>query len=116
MDKQSFSASLLQVVLTPETLQAMLADGGFVETVRAGDVLNRGRIATGENAEKVRRLALALTDPQLVIKSIPVDAETTPYIAVGDLVLPAGVRLSPQAVALAASVGLAGAAVSASWR
>ena len=86
LDKQSFSASLLQVVLTPETLQAMLADGVFVETVRAGDVLNRGRIATGENAEKVRRLALALTDPQLVIKSIPVDAASTPYIAVGDLV------------------------------
>ena len=86
LDKQSFSPSLLQVVLTPETLQAMLADGVFVETVRAGDVLNRGRIATGENAQKVRRLALALTDPQLVIKSIPVDAASTPYIAVGDLV------------------------------
>jgi hypothetical protein len=86
LDQQSFSPSLLQVVLTPETLQTMLADGVFVETVRAGDVLNRGRIATGENAQKVRRLALALTDPQLVIKSIPVDAESTPYIAVGDLV------------------------------
>jgi hypothetical protein len=49
-------------------------------------VLNRGRIVTGENAEKVRRLALALTDPSLVIKSIPVDAASTPYIAVGDLV------------------------------
>ena len=85
-DTQSFSPSLLQVVLTPETLEAMLADGVFVETVRAGDVLNRGRIATGENAAKVRRLALALTDPDLVIKSIPVAADTTPYIAVGDLV------------------------------
>ena len=86
LDQQSFSPSLLQVVLTPETLEAMLPDGVFVETVRAGDVLNRGRIATGENATKVRRLALALTDTTLVIKSIPVDAESTPYIAVGDLV------------------------------
>ena len=86
VDEQSFSPSLLQVVVTAETLEAMLADGVFVETVRAGDVLNRGRIATGENAAKVRRLALALTDSTLVIKSIPVAAETTPYIAVGDLV------------------------------
>ncbi len=86
IDQQSFSSSLLQVVITPDVLEAMLADGVFVETVRAGDVLNRGRIATGENAAKVRRLALALTDPTLVIKSIPVDAESTPYIAVGDLV------------------------------
>jgi hypothetical protein len=85
-DRQSFSPTLLQVVLTPETLEAMAADGVFVETVRAGDVLNRGRIATGENAAKVRRLALALTDPDRVIKSIPVDADATPYIAVGDLV------------------------------
>jgi hypothetical protein len=85
-DRQSFSPTLLQVVLTPETLEAMAADGVFVETVRAGDVLNRGRIATGENAAKVRRLALALTDPDRVIKSIPVDADATPYVAVGDLV------------------------------
>ena len=86
LDRQSFSPSLLQVVVSPAALQAMLADGVFVETVRAGDVLNRGRIATGENAEKVRRLALALTDAALVIKSIPVSAQSTPYIAVGDLV------------------------------
>ncbi len=86
VDQQSFSPALLQVVVTPADLDAMLADGVFVETVRAGDVLNRGRIATGENAEKVRRLALALTDPTRVIKSIPVNADSTPYIAVGDLV------------------------------
>ena len=86
VDQQSFSPALLQVVLTPADLEAMRADGVFAETVRAGDVLNRGRIVTGENAEKVRRLALALTDTRLVIKSIPVDAESTPYIAVGDLV------------------------------
>ena len=86
IDRQSFSPALLQVIITPQTLEAMLTDGVLVETVRAGDVLNRGRIATGENADKVRRLALALTDPELVIKSIPVDAAATPYIAVGDLV------------------------------
>ncbi len=41
----------------PGDLEAMRADGVFVETVRTGDVLNRGRIATGENAEIERALS-----------------------------------------------------------
>ena len=85
-DSQAFSPALLQAVVTAEQLPAVLPDGVFVETVRAGEVLNRARIVTGDNAGRVRRLALALTNPELIIKTIPVDSATTPFIAVGDLV------------------------------
>ncbi len=86
VDSQAFSPALLQAVITEDQLPLLLSDGVFVETVRAGEVLNRARIVTGENAGRVRRLALALTNPELVIKTVPLNASATPFVAVGDLV------------------------------
>jgi hypothetical protein len=86
VDTQSFSPALLPAVVTAEDLEILRVDGVFVETVRAGEVLNRGRIATGANASKVRRLSLALTNPDLVIKTIPIEATTMPFVALGDVV------------------------------
>jgi hypothetical protein len=57
-----------------------------VEPLHTGEPLLRETIATGENAYKVRRLAVALTDPDLTVLAVPVDADTMPAIYAGDAV------------------------------
>ncbi len=57
-----------------------------VENLHVGQPLLRAQVATGAAAEKVSRLAVALTDTDRVIVSIPVNEENLPALVPGDVV------------------------------
>ncbi|HNT73499.1 MAG TPA: hypothetical protein PKH77_00630 [Anaerolineae bacterium] len=88
VDTQSVSGAIADKYILAEEWQAMLAAGMVVavEPLHTGEPLLRETIATGENAYKVRRLAVALTDPDLTVLAVPVDADTMPAIYAGDAV------------------------------
>lgn len=88
IDSQVVSDAVLAKYVLADEWQAMLASGEVVavETLYPGQPLMRELVATGENAGKVRRLSVALTDPNQVILSVPVDETLIPQIYPGDAV------------------------------
>lgn len=77
---------LLRHYVLEADLPGLLADGVVVEALRPGEPLHRQKVASGENAGKVRRLSVALSRRDVVIRTIPVDPKTTPDLTVGDVV------------------------------
>ena len=84
--RQSFPASMQGYYVLQDELGALLQDGVIVEGMRAGEPLMRVNVATGENAQKVRRLSVALTDPDYGIVRVPVEPAHVPKLYYGDLV------------------------------
>lgn len=88
IDEQSLSSAVAETYLLREEWEAILAAGPViaVESLYPGEPLIREVIATGENAQKVRRLSVALTDPDLTIIGVPVEPENMPSVYAGDAV------------------------------
>ncbi len=88
IDVQSLSSAVAEKYLLREEWAAILAAGPViaVEPLYPGEPLIREVIATGENAQKVRRLSVALTDPDLTIIGVPVEPEHMPRVYAGDAV------------------------------
>jgi hypothetical protein len=61
--------------------------GMVIETVHAGEPLRRNAVVTADNPAAVRRLSLALTDPDMIAAVIPVSAKIIPdNVSTGDYV------------------------------
>lgn len=88
IDEQSMSDAVYVKYISAREWEAMLAAGPVVavEPLHPGQPLLKLQVATGENADKVKRLSVALTDPERVIVAIPVDAKTLPAVYPGDAV------------------------------
>ena len=88
IDVQSLSSAVAQKYILRDEWEALQAAGPViaVEPLYPGEPLIREVLATGENAQKVQRLSVALTDPELTIIGIPVDRETMPSVYAGDAV------------------------------
>ncbi len=88
VDTQSLSAAVVAKYILADEWQAMVAAGPVVavEPLHPGQPLLREQLATGDNAYKVRRLAVALTDPALTVLAIPVEPKTLPNVYAGDAV------------------------------
>ncbi len=84
--QQSFPGSMQGYYVLQDELGALLQDGVIVERMRAGEPLMRVNVATGENAQKVRRLSVALTEPDYGIVRVPVEPAHVPKLYYGDLV------------------------------
>jgi hypothetical protein len=87
-DTQSLSSAVVAKYILADEWAAMLQAGPVVavEPLHPGQPLLREQLATGENAGKVRRLSVALTDPALLIVEIPVDPAKIPAVYPGDAV------------------------------
>ena len=73
IDTQSVSPAIAERYVQAAELDALLKSGAVVvENLRPGQPLLREAVASGTNAEKVSRLAVAVTDPNVVIVSVPV--------------------------------------------
>jgi len=87
VDTQSVSAAIAAKYVLAGELNDLLAGGAVaVEHLRPGQPLLREQVASGDNAAKVSRLAVALTDPGLVIVSVPVQTNALPAVLPGDVV------------------------------
>jgi hypothetical protein len=88
IDAQSLSAAVAGKYVLADEWEAMLAAGPVVavEQLYPGQPLMREVLATGENALRVRRLSVALTDPELVIINVPLDPQQVPAVYGGDAV------------------------------
>ncbi len=88
VDTQSLSAAVASKYILADEWEAMLSAGPVVavEYLYPGQPLMREVVATGENALRVRRLSVALTDPELVIINVPLDAKQVPAVYGGDAV------------------------------
>jgi hypothetical protein len=61
--------------------------GMVIETIHAGEPLRRNAVVTADNPAAVRRLSLALTDPDMIAAVIPVSSKIIPdNVSVGDYV------------------------------
>ncbi len=87
-DTQSLSSAVVAKYILADEWTALVQAGPVVavEPLHPGQPLLREQLATGENAGKVRRLSVALTDPDLVIVGIPVDPAKIPAVYPGDAV------------------------------
>lgn len=87
LDVQSVSPNVAgQYVLRGE-LDEMLAAGAVaVENLHRNQPLLRVQVASGAEAGGLSRLAVALTDPERVIVSVPIKPEDTPGVYPGDVV------------------------------
>jgi hypothetical protein len=87
IDSQSVSAAVADKYVSAHDLSTLLAAGAVsVENLHPGQPLLREQVASGAQAANVSRLAVALTDPNLVILSIPVAPDNVPSVFPGDVV------------------------------
>ena len=87
VDTQSVSPAIAAKYIGAAELSNLLAGGAVaVEHLRPGQPLLREQVASGDNAAKVSRLSVALTDPALVILAVPVQANALPTVLPGDVV------------------------------
>ena len=87
VDTQSLSPAIAAKYVSADELTNLLAGGAVaVEHLRPGQPLLREQVASGDNAAKVSRLSVALTDPDLVIIAVPVQVNTLPTVLPGDVV------------------------------
>jgi hypothetical protein len=88
IDVQSLSAAVAEQYLLGEEWEALQAAGPViaVEPLYPGQPLMREVLATGDNAQQVKRLSVALTNPDLTIIGVPVDPEQLPSVYAGDAV------------------------------
>lgn len=87
VDSWSMSDAVAEKYVSASDWEQMLAEGAVaVENLHVGQPLLRAQIATGVNAEKVSRLSVALSDPERIIVSIPVNEEYLPALVPGDVV------------------------------
>ena len=87
IDTQSVSPAIAERYVQAAELDALLKSGAVVvENLRPGQPLLREAVASGTNAEKVSRLAVAVTDPNVVIVSVPVQPNNLPAVVSGDAV------------------------------
>ena len=88
IDAQSLSAAVADKYVLADEWEAMVASGPVVavEYLYPGQPLMREVVATGENALRVRRLSVALTDPELIILNVPLDPQQVPAVYGGDAV------------------------------
>lgn len=86
LDVQSLSAAVADKYILRAEWEEILAAGRVVavEPLQPGQPLMRTLIATGANAEKVKRLSVAITDPQLTIIGVPVKPQEMPAVYPGD--------------------------------
>jgi hypothetical protein len=87
VDSQSVSAAVAGKYVLADDLNALLAAGAVtVENLHPGQPLLRVQVASGARAETVSRLAVALTDPSLVILAVPVVPNSLPAVFPGDVI------------------------------
>jgi len=87
LDTQSVSPAIAERYVQAAELDALLKSGAvIVENLRPGQPLLREAVASGANAEKVSRLAVAVNDPNVVIVAVPVKTDDLPAVVSGDAV------------------------------
>lgn len=87
VDTQSVSPAIADRYVLADQLPALLDSGAVaVENLRPGQPLLREAVASGANAEKVSRLAVAINNPELVIMAVPVKVDSLPAVYPGDAV------------------------------
>lgn len=87
VDTQSVSPAIADRYVLADELAVLLDSGAVVvENLRPGQPLLREAVASGANAEKVSRLAVAINDPNLVIMAVPVKVDSLPAVFPGDAV------------------------------
>jgi hypothetical protein len=87
IDTQSVSPAIAERYVQAAELDALLKSGAVVvENLRPGQPLLREAVASGANAEKVSRLAVAVNDPNVVIVAVPVKTDSLPAVVSGDAV------------------------------
>ncbi len=87
IDTQSVSPAIAERYVQAAELDALLQSGAvIVENLRPGQPLLREAVASGANAEKVSRLAVAVNDPNVVIVAVPVKTDSLPAVVSGDAV------------------------------
>jgi hypothetical protein len=87
VDTQSVSPAIADRYVLADELPALLESGAVaVENLRPGQPLLREAVASGANAERVSRLAVAINDPNLVILAVPVKSDSLPAVYPGDAV------------------------------
>jgi hypothetical protein len=88
IDVQSLSSAVAQTYVLREEWEALQAGGPViaVEPLYPGQPLMREVLATGENAQRVKRLSVALLDPDLTIIGVPVEVAQMPSVYAGDAV------------------------------
>ena len=87
VDSQHLNHSVAARYVTAGELEAYIAAGAVtIEPLYAGDPLTKARLAAGPDANRFKRVSLALDDPDLVIRTIPVSPDICPEVAPGDVV------------------------------
>ncbi len=88
IDVQTISEAVAAKYILADEWDAMLNAGDIiaVESLHPGQPLLREALATGDNAGKVKRLSVALTDPELVIINVPVEQGKIPAVYPGDAI------------------------------
>jgi len=87
IDTQSVSPAIAERYVQAAELDALLQSGAvIVENLRPGQPLLREAVASGANAEKVSRLAVAVNDPNVVLVAVPVKTDSLPAVVSGDAV------------------------------
>ena len=87
IDTQSVSPAIAERYVQAAELDTLLKSGAvIVENLRPGQPLLREAVASGANAEKVSRLAVAVNDPNVVIVAVPVKTDDLPAVVPGDAV------------------------------
>jgi hypothetical protein len=87
IDTQSVSPAVADKYVLVDELNDLLTTGAVaVEPLHVGQPLLREQVASGAQAEGLSRLAVALSDPERVIVSVPVDQELVPSVFPGDAV------------------------------
>ena len=87
VDTQSVSPAIADRYVLADELPLLLKNGAVaVENLRPGQPLLREAVASGADAERVSRLAVAIDDPNLVILAVPVKVDSLPAVFPGDAV------------------------------
>ncbi len=87
VDTQSVSPAIAERYVLADELPVLIDSGAVVvENLRPGQPLLREAVASGANAEKVSRLAVAINNPDLVIMAVPVKVDSLPAVFPGDAV------------------------------
>lgn len=87
VDFQHLNHSVAARYVTAGELEAYIAASAVtIEPLYTGDPLTKARLAVGPDAERFKRVSLALGDPNLVIRTIPVSPDICPEVAPGDVV------------------------------
>jgi len=69
---------ILDGFVTPDEYVAMAENGLFIEDIHTGELLRSAAIVSADNPEAAANLSLGLTDPNMVVMSIPADDTMIP--------------------------------------